>query len=207
MAIKHGKIALMYLWDKTATTMTAEACTVSGNQAQITAVTKRRLNPNEPPVFTDSGGKTVIYIDYINGIAYFTGNATIVTCTGEYVLQANLANAGYLIDWSLNLGLATADGSSKGDAWDNPIAGRTNWNGSANRHYQSNEFTLLVTYETSPVEKRLFLLEFYTDAVAQLDRYVGWALVSGVNPTSPLTDTMKEAITITGFQNIGYFTT
>jgi len=206
MAVLHGKLARLYWWNKTATTLTDEATTEVTTTAQITDTAKRRLNPNAPPVFTDSGGKHCIGIDYINGIGSFDGTVTIVTVSGEYVLQANLADAGYIIDWTLNTSLGTADGASMGDQWDNPIAGRASWNGSANQHFQDSTFTDMISYETSPVEGRLYLIEFYVSAPAGLDRYVGWGYVTGANPTASKDDTVKQSIAVTGFRNIAYFT-
>lgn len=207
MAVVHGKIARLYWWDKTASTMTGEATDESGSQAQITATTKRRLNPNAPPVFTDTGGMTVTDIDYVNGIAYFTGNVTLVTCTGEYVLQANLAAVGYVTDWTLNITLDVVDSSAQGDAWKTNVAGLASFNGTATRFWQDSTYTAMIPYTTSPVEKNIFLVEFYVDAPAELDRYVGWAIITGVNPNASITDAIKEPITIAGFRNIAYFTT
>ncbi len=206
MAVIHGKIARLYWWDKTASSLAGEGCDEVTNSAQITAATKRRLNPNAPPVFTDSGGKTVIDIDYVNGVAYFTGAVGVVTCSGEYVAQANLVAVGYITNWDLNITLKTADGSSQGDVWETPIAGLANWGGSATQFFQGSTYTAMPTYVTSPVEKSLFLIEFYVDAPAELDRYVGWGLVTGVNVQATLNDNIKQPITITGFRNLGYFT-
>jgi len=75
-----------------------EACTESGTEAQITESTRRLLDPNNPPTFTDSGGKNVLTIDYTQGKATFDGNVATVTVTGNagYILESGLEKVGYL---------------------------------------------------------------------------------------------------------------
>ena len=207
MAVKHGKLARLYFWDGTATDMTDEACSESGVQGQITAAAKRRLNPNAPPVFTDSDAAVIKNIDFINGIADFASNVdSAVTCTGEYVAQGNMAAVGYITDWSIDINLETADESAMGDSWRAFKAGLASWSATATGFFEDDTFGDYLTAEASLVEKRLYLIEFYVAAPADLDRYVGWGFVEGVQIGASLGDLIKRPITIKGFKNIAYFT-
>jgi len=207
MSVVHGKLARLYWWNKNISNMSEEPCTESGSTAQVTDSTKRRLNPNNPPTFSDSGGSTLIDIDYVNGIGYFQSNVgSTVTCHGEYVAQADLTAVGYITNWSLTISGDVADSSAFGDNWRTGTMGLASWTATADGFYEDDTFSEMITYETSPVEKRLFLIEFYTDDPANNKRYVGWGFVSGINPTAGIGDLVKQTITITGFRNISYIT-
>lgn len=207
MAVRHGKLARLYWWDDTATDVTAESCTASVLEAQITTATMRRLNPNAAVTI---GGTAipVADIDYVNGIIKFQSSVagSAVTVTGEYVAQANLAEVGYITDWTLNMSLETADESAMGDSWRSFKAGLAAWNASATGFFQDDTFGAMLTNEDSPHEQRLWLIEFYTDDPTELDRYVGWGIVSGVNVNASIGDLVKNPITIQGVKNIAYFT-
>ncbi len=84
----------------TATTMTAEACTlVSGKTYQITAATKRVIDYNTAlTVFDNAVDKTAFVqnIDYLNGTVTFLASYTVtgpVTLTGKYLPMAVMAKA------------------------------------------------------------------------------------------------------------------
>ena len=212
MAVKHGKLARLYWWNDTATDMTAESTTESALEAQITATALRRLNPNAglPTIGGSAAAIPIEDVDYINGIIKFQSSIagmTSVTVTGEYVTQANLAAVGYITDWTLNVSLDTADETAMGDSWRSFKAGLASWNASATGFFQDNTFMAMITGEASPHESRLWLIEFYVDAPAELDRYVGWGFVTGVNVNASISDLIKMPITIQGFKNIAFFTT
>jgi len=211
MAVKHGKLARLYWWDDTATDMTAESTTESALEAQITATALRRLNPNAAITIGGSAAAIpVADIDYVNGIIRFQSTIagmTSVTVTGEYVAQANLAAVGYITDWTLNVSLDTADETAMGDSWRSFKAGLASWNASATGFFQDNTQMAMLTSEASPHESRLWLIEFYVDAPAELDRYVGWGIVTGVNVNATLGDLIKSPITIQGFKNLAFFST
>ena len=206
MATKHGKLARLYWWDDTATNVTAESCTASVLEAQITTATMRRFNPNAAIVI---GGTAipVADIDYVNGIIKFQSSVagSAVTVTGEYILQANLAEVGYITDWTLNMSLDLAEETAMGDVWKSYKAGIASWNASATGFFQDDTLGAMLTGEASPHENRLWLIEFYVDAPAELDRYVGWGIVSGVNVNATIGDLIKSPITIQGFKNIAFF--
>ena len=109
-----------------------------------------------------------------------------------------------VIDWTANINLATADGSSKGDDWDNPIAGRANWSGTVNCHlnlentYQKAFHDVLVT--ASPTGA-LATLRLYEDATKY---YSGSVLVTGVSVSSPKDDTNKIGFNFIGVGAISY---
>jgi len=207
MAVKHGKLARLLWWDDTATDVTAESCTESVLEAQITTVAMRRFNPNAPITI---GGTAipVADIDYINGIIKFQSSVagSAVTVTGEYVAQANLAAVGYITDWTINVSLDTADETAMGDSWRSFKAGLASWNASATGFFEDNTRMAMLTGEASPHESRLWLIEFYVDAPAELDRYVGWGFVTGVNVNATIGDLIKSPITIQGFKNLAFFT-
>lgn len=117
--------------------LAAEACTEVGATAQITDADKRLLNPNSPPVFTDSGGAKVILIDYSSGIAYFDANVTIVTAAGNngYVLPSGLQKLGYVQDWNMTVNLEMGDQSAMGDQWKTACPGMASGSGGSNAFF------------------------------------------------------------------------
>lgn len=180
-----------------------EACTESGNQAQITDSTKRLLNPNSPPTFTDSGGETVLYIDYTSGTAYFTGNVATVTVTGNngYIVESGLEKVGYLVDWKLDFTLDMADASRMGQEWKEFIPGQADTKGSANGFFIGADSFFDALEEGVSGSQAYFLLELFNydpDQDQTGDHYLVWAIFEGISVNAPLGELVKESISIQG---------
>jgi hypothetical protein len=175
-----------------------EACSVVGANAQITDATKRLLNPNAPPVFTDSGGKNVLIIDYTRGLATFDGNAGTVTVTGNngYMVESGLQKIGYLFDWSFNVKLDVGDASRCGQNWKEILAGQAGGDGAATAYFIGTE-TLLNVIQNQITSGAKFLLELYNYDPNQNqtgDHFLAWAVFSQWNLGAKCTEVVKEAI-------------
>ncbi len=176
-----------------------EPTSESGTQAQITDATARLLNPNAPPVWTDSGGKVVLSTNYASGTATFNGNVTIVTVTGNngYVPTLALRKVGYLIDWSLNITLDMADTSRLGQNWKEAIPGQAGATGSANAYFIGSEPLLNCLQESIAAGEKYFLLQLFNydpDQDQTGDHFNVWATFTSFAVGADIGSVVKEAI-------------
>lgn len=179
-----------------------EGCSESGTTAQITDATKRVLNPNNPPTFTDSGGEKVLWIDFSSGTAYFTGNVTVVTVTGNngYIVQSGLDKLGYGFDWNMTVNLDMADMTVFGDAWKTAIPGQAGGSGSFNSYYIGGETALAeIAAGADDSHKRCFLQLFtYDPDKDQTGSHFNiWAVLSSMNVNAPIGELVKEGLNFT----------
>jgi len=203
MAATHGKFGTVYYLaagDSWAD-LTDEACTESGTTAQITDSTKRFLNPNSLPTFTDTGGETVTHIDPVRGIAYFTGNVTTVTVTGTdaYVLASSLTQGGYLYNWSLDVNLDLAETTAFQSQWKTFIAGLAGASGSAEGFFTSASWHSIME-DCIDQTQEYFLLQLFSydpDDDQTGDRLACWVTFNGYNLGAPLNDVVSETISFT----------
>ena len=115
-----------------------ELCTESGSQAQITDSTKRILNPNNPPTFTDDGGEVVIQsLDFVRGIAQFSDNVGNVDVDGNngFVLVANLEQVGYLVGWEFEWITELTDISRCQQQWKENLVGMGHGSGASDAYF------------------------------------------------------------------------
>jgi hypothetical protein len=196
---QHGRHGAIYRLRPTATasSLTSEACTEVGATAQITDSAKRFLDPNNPPVFTDTGGEQVLRIDYTTGTAYFSGTVTVVTCTGtdSYYPASELTKVGYLTDWSFTTTLELADSSYMGQAWKNNIPGQAGGTGSANAFFIGDD-----SFFDGIENKELFLLQLFNydpDQDQTGDHFNAWVWFNGIGDNAAVGDTVKESLDFT----------
>jgi len=134
MSATAGKLGIVYKWNATAANLSGEACTVDGNDAQITDTAKRILNPNSTDLaFTPTNSVNCISIDHANGIAHFDAAPGVTTCSGTnaYVATGNLVKTGYLFEWSQDIELTTEELTEFQDDWAAVGGGMAGANGSA----------------------------------------------------------------------------
>ena len=178
---QHGKHGAVYRVrpSSVAGDLTAEACTESGAVAQITDASKRVLDPNNPPVFTDAGGETVLAINYTNGTAYFTGNVGVVTVTGTscYFPTAQITKVGYVTDWSFTTNLDMADVSHMGEEWKESIVGQAGGEGSVSSFFLGDQ-----GFTEGMASSSKFFLELFTydpDQDQTGDHFRVWCIFNG----------------------------
>lgn len=187
--------------------LVAEATTENGTEAQITDSTKRLLNPNKPPTWTDTGGKNVLTVDYVRGKAVFDGAVTVVTVTGDlsHVVEGALQNVGYLLGWDLSLSVELAEIQASGDKWKSYVAGYGGGSGSADAYFIAGQSALdAITEAVTAGGEQFFLLELFNydpDQDQTGDHFLCWATITGIREGARLNQVVQETI---NFQVHGY---
>lgn len=179
-----------------------EACTESGTEAQITEATRRLLDPNNPPTFTDSGGKNVISIDYTQGKAVFDENVTVVTVTGNagYILESGLEKVGYLFEWNYNVGLELAEKTAMSDKWKSWLPGIASGEGGAGSYFPGKDSFFEAFKDGADSTQAYFLLQLFTydpDQDQTGDHFNIWVSFKNLNINAPIGEIVKEAIGFT----------
>jgi hypothetical protein len=166
------------------------ATTESGTTAQITTAGNRMLNPDAPPTFTDSGGKTVLWIDYASGTAHFNGNVATVTVSGNngYIPAGSLQYAAYCQGWNASFTLDMADITAQGDKWKTNLPGIPGGSGSIDKMFIGGGALLDEIAETLAGGDKYALFQLFTwdaDKDQTGDHLQLWAAINGlgVNPT------------------------
>lgn len=177
----------------------AEPCTASTTTAQITAATRRLLNPNVPPTWTDSNGKQLLEVDFTRGWANFSGNVGTVTVAGTnaYVLESGLQKIGYLQGLNFTATRDMADASYNGQAAKNFLSGQLSGSGSINKLTIANQD--LFDIVMSEVQKYCLiqLFNYDPDQDQTGDHYNLWAAFSSFGINTPLTDAVKSTLNFT----------
>lgn len=176
----------------------AEATTEVGSEAQITDEALRFLNPNNPPVFTDDGGETVLQIDYSSGKGIFGANVGNVTVDGNngYIPSEALEKVGYVMDWSLSLSVDMADISRMGQSWKEGIPGLASGTGGCNAFFIGSKSFIDAFQAAADGTQSYFLLELFTwdqDQDETGDHFVVWVTFTGGSPSGNVGDTVKES--------------
>ena len=176
-----------------------EACTESGTEAQITDSTKRLLNANSPPTWTDSGGETVLQVNYTKGWANFTGNVTQVTVTGNngFAVEAGLEPVGFLIGWEFTAEVEMADASRCGQHWKEAIPGQGGGSGRAEAWFIGSKsfFDAVVEGAAGGDKYCLVQLFIYDPDQDQTGDHINvWAMLDGFNPAAPIGEPVREAV-------------
>ena len=176
-----------------------EPCTESATVAQITDSTKRILNANSLPTFTDSGGADVLIIDPTRGRATFSANVAAVDVDGNngFIVRSGLEQMGYLIDWTGNFNVAMADASRMGQQWREQLPGQGGGSGSANSYFLGNKSLITELIDNADTSQNWFFLELFTYDPAQDqsgDHLLCWVTFTGLN-VNALGEVVKEPVT------------
>ena len=179
--------------------LVAEPTSESGTEAQITETTRRLINPNSPPVWTDSGGKIAERINYTNGKAIFSGNVANVAVAGNngYVPAAALKKVAYLIDWNANFTLDMADVSRAGQNWKEALTGQAGGSGSANAYFIATESMFLALKDAIQAGTKYFLLQMFTNDPDQDqtgDYIAAWAMLTSFALAGQIGGVVKETV-------------
>ena len=180
-------------------------CDEVGAIAQITTATKRLINPNRIPLFTDAGGKNVIDINFTTGTATFDGNVGVVTVTGNqgFFPVAALQKVAYLIDWNLSITLDMADASRMGQNWKEALPGQAGATGSANAYFVANQTALNILQATIAGGDKYFLLQLFNydpDQDQTGDHINAWVSFTSFGIGADIGSVVKEAL---NFQVVG----
>ena len=173
--------------------LTDEACTESGADAQITAAAKQIINPNSPPVFTDTGSQNVLITDFSQGKATFDGNVTVVTVTA-------LEKVGYLMEWDLDLSVDMAEILRMGQQWKEYLPGQAAGKGSAQAYYIGCDAFFPEIEDVIDTTQDYFLLELFNydpDQDQTGDHFVVWVIFDSLDIAAPINEIIKEAIAFT----------
>jgi hypothetical protein len=195
MAVYHGKDAKILAWDGNNTAHSSEACTIDGNTAQITASTKRILDPNETQTFTDGGGKNVIEIDYTIGKATFDGTPSSVTADGKHVVVANLDLMANMHNWTIEETLDTAEASPFGSTSKLFEAGLPGWGGSAEGYFLNS------TWKDAFDLVKLWFVRFHIDGTHY---FQGWCHITGLSGRAAITEIVGEPLSFQGYGMLHY---
>lgn len=187
--------------------LVAEATTEAGSEAQITDPLMRLINPNVPPTWTDAGGKTVLRVNYTNGTAVFTGALGVTTVAGNlgYIPAAALRKVGYLIDWSLNVGLDMADASRQGQHWKEWLPGQAGTTGGANGYFIAADTLLSALQESIAAGDKYFLLQLFTYDPSQNqtgDHLNAWVTFTSFALGNSINEVIKENVAFTVYGDI-----
>lgn len=183
-----------------------EACTENDDEAQVTALTKRILNPNSPPTFTDDGGKAVLQVDYSSGWAKFTGTVNNVDIDGNngYLLLSGLERVAYFRGFTLNIGLDAADVSKCGQKWKEFLAGQCSGTGTIEKMFIANITLFEQILAQTDGSVKYFFLQLFTndpDFDQSGDHFNLWVIFNSLGINTVLTDAVLENI---GFQVHGH---
>lgn len=205
MSETHGRLGAVYKWNGTASDLAAEACTVNGNDAQITDADKRILNPAcTDLVFSPTNSVNVVKIDYAAGRCTFDGapGVTTVTGTSAYVATGNLVKIGFLYEWTLNIELAVQEVTAFQDDWAEFIAGLGRATGQAMGYMAGSEWWDDMEDITDGTQKYFYieLLSYDPDDDRSGDRFNCWVVFTGLNWGTPVGDYVAEQI---NFQVLG----
>jgi len=178
-----------------------EACTESGTEAQITDATKRLLNPNNPPVFTDSGGKTCELIDYTRGKADFSGNVTAVTVTGNngFIVESGLEKVGYLMGWDFSISLDMAEQNRCGQRWKEFLPGQAGGSGGAEAYFIGGK-SFFDSISKGAEDRAYFLLQLFNydpDQDQTGDHFLAWVTFNSLNVSAPVGEIVQEHLGFT----------
>jgi hypothetical protein len=178
-----------------------EPTTESGVDAQITDTTRRLLNPNAPPTWTDSGGKNAQIVDFTQAKATFNGNVGNVSATGNngYLPAAALEQVGYLLGWDFSLELDLTDVSAAGDNWKTWLPGQAGGRGSAEAFFIGSK-SALDALTAAAESDDWFLLQLFNydpDQDQTGDRFTAWVKFDSLASAGRLNAVVNETVNFT----------
>jgi len=176
-----------------------EACTESSDEAQITDTSKRIINPNAPPTWTDSGGETLLRTDFSQAKGYFSGNVAAVTVSGNngYVVESGLEKVGYLLDWSFEAEVDFSDITAMGDRWEDQLAGIARARGSANAFFIGCDSFFEDLKAHADGSQDYFFLQLFNydpDQDQTGDHFNCWVNFTNLNINAPIGEVVREPI-------------
>jgi len=141
----------------------AEPTTESTNTAQITDTDLRLINPNSPPTWTDSGGKTVVEVNYAAGKATFSGTVDTVTVAGNdgYVLKSGMQQVGDAEGFTFTGSCQMLETTPQGATWDTFVGDCASLTGTIDKFFIANRDFFEAIEDNIDGSQLYFLLELY----------------------------------------------
>lgn len=203
-----GKIAAFYKQSGTATAMTDEACTDSGDHKNyyITSATKRYIDPDTTVVVekqTDGEGEFATVssgytIQYLGGYVVFdeaNGADDVIQVTGKYLPTTQLVGA---FNWSLSVEVDMHEVTDFADSGHkNYIAGNKGWTGECEMYWIADTETGVASNELSSDLGDRLVCVFYVDDTNDY-RYEGFGRITNINPSASVGDIISQSISIQG---------
>lgn len=180
----------------------AEATTESTVYAQITDTNYRVLNPNHPPAWTDSGGATLLQVDYTTGWSKWDANVGTVTVAGDngMIIPSCLEHAGYVQGWTLNINIETLDCSRQQQKYRERIQGEIFAGGTIDKCFLASEKIYDSIQDASYAYLQLFTYDASGDQSG--DHWGVWTILSGLTETARRGDLARSNI---NFDVHGYY--
>jgi hypothetical protein len=203
-----GKIAAFYKQSGSATTMTDEACTDSGDHKSyyVTDTNKMYIDPDTTVVVekqTDGEGEFATVssddytIQYLGGYVVFdeaNGATDVIQVTGKYLPTTQLAGA---FNWSLEINWELKDWTNfSHSGHKNYLAICQDWSGTCEMYWIETDDE--ITNELSGDLGDRLVCAFYTSDGDDNFRYLGFGRISGINPNMDTNELVKQSISITG---------
>jgi hypothetical protein len=203
MTIQKGRAGSLYAWNGVVTAMSGEACTEATIYGQITDTAKRLISPNHTQTFVDSGGKTVIRIDYVNGIATFNGTVANVTCDGNYIASSDVPLIAQIYGWKLDSSIDIKDGTCLGDTSKVKITDLKDWKGTIDAFWLSSAWW--DKFREASVGGTVIYKYFLKLYINATQGYKGFAVINGIGDSVPVGDLVKQTITFEGDSDLTFF--
>jgi hypothetical protein len=198
MSKTKGKLGIVYKWNGTASNLSSEACTVNGNDAQITDSAKRLLNPNASITVTPTNSVNMLSIDYANGTIHFDGapGVTTVSGTGAYIATGNLVKTGYLFEWLLDIAISVIEGTEFQDHWKSFDGDIGEAQGSAQGFMVGSNWFDDFEDQTDGTKGYWFieLFSYDPDDDRSGDHYDCWVMFPSINVAVAINEYIKEKI-------------
>lgn len=186
-----------------------EPTTINASTAQITDTTARLLNPNAPPTFTPTNAVNLLWINYTNGMATFSGAPGVTTVTGNngYVPTIALQKVAYLLNWNLDLTLDMADITAQPDAWKMAIPAQSSGSGSAQSILIANQTLYNCLADTIAAGEKYFMMQLFNYDLADDqtgDHINAWVTFNSFNLPTSLNEVVKETSSFTTYGEISF---
>ena len=104
-------------------------------------------------------------------------------------------------EWSLDVGLDTADVSAFGDSWKRYVAGLRSWSGSFTGRWDMTDTNGQAALQTAILNGTTVALRLYVDATKY---YSGTAFITGSSPSATVSGTVDVDFSFTGTGSLSY---
>jgi hypothetical protein len=202
----HGLKGAVYDWTGTDASLTDEACTVAGSEAQITDSSKRILNANTARAWTTANAVKLIRENLLSGKAVFDGPPGVTTVTADYLPDAQVTKVANLYEWQLSVALETAEKTAFQERWKTHLVGGAEASGSIAGYLASERWKDLID-DAVDGTRPYHLLKLFThdpDDDETGDHFLAWAILSGLSLPITVGDVVKEDISFLCHGNVRF---
>lgn len=198
---QHGKVGAVYVPDSiSGTTITGETFSGDGTTTSFT-LTNEYIKPGSETVTVDGAEVHNYKINYITGeitfeIAPASGTDNISVDYNYFTMNIDCG----FFDWTINENADAEEATTFcSDGEREYLAGLTDWDGSANKYWITDE-------EFHNFVGEQVVIAFYIDETNNI-RYEGWGIVTGVSVDVAVDSLVEESIDIQGSGKLEFRTT